>query len=100
MGVLTSRYHRSWREKQAQEIEAREEAAKAKKEDQIAKARNDIDNFYKQYNERKEKDIAKNKCVFRFPHFFLRLPPLAPPSPALSLPVFRQRPSRPSAKGA
>jgi hypothetical protein len=69
--VLMTLSGRSWREKQAQEIAAREEAAKSKKEDQIAKARNDIDNFYKQYNERKEKDIAKNKCVtLPYPLFF------------------------------
>ncbi|GAA5850735.1 hypothetical protein JCM8547_009074 [Rhodosporidiobolus lusitaniae] len=56
-----SEFIKSWREKQAQEIAAREEAAASKKEDAIAKARNAIDNFYKEYNERKEKDIAKNK---------------------------------------
>lgn len=74
--VLTLPFRRSWRTKQAQEIEAREEAAKAKKEDAIAKARNAIDNFYKEYNERKEKDIAKNKCVplsFLSPSFLLDL---------------------------
>ncbi|BGP13221.1 hypothetical protein JCM10213_005009 [Rhodosporidiobolus nylandii] len=56
-----SEFIRSWREKQAEEIAKREEAAASKKEDTIAKARSAIDNFYKEYNERKEKDIAKNK---------------------------------------
>ncbi|GAA5826178.1 hypothetical protein JCM11251_007195 [Rhodosporidiobolus azoricus] len=56
-----SEFIKSWREKQAQEIAAREEEATRKKEETIAKARNAIDNFYKDYNERKEKDIAQNK---------------------------------------
>ncbi|GAA6030000.1 hypothetical protein JCM8097_009208 [Rhodosporidiobolus ruineniae] len=56
-----SEFIKSWREKQAEEIAKREEAAQQKKEETIAKARNAIDNFYKDYNERKEKDIAKNK---------------------------------------
>lgn len=54
---------RSWREKQAEEIAAREEEYARKKEETIAKARNDIDNFYKEYNAKKEKAIAQNKCV-------------------------------------
>ncbi|GAA5974124.1 hypothetical protein JCM11641_003449 [Rhodosporidiobolus odoratus] len=56
-----SEFIRSWREKQAEEIARREEEAAHKKEETVAKARNAIDNFYKEYNERKEKDIAKNK---------------------------------------
>ncbi|GAA5902969.1 hypothetical protein JCM6882_009658 [Rhodosporidiobolus microsporus] len=56
-----SEFIKSWRTKQAEEIARREEAAASKKEETIAKARNAIDNFYKEYNERKEKDIAKNK---------------------------------------
>jgi len=65
---------RSWREKQAQEIAAREEEYARRKEETIAKARNDIDNFYKEYNAKKEKAIAQNKCV--------PLPP--PPSRSLT----------------
>jgi len=55
---------RTWRAKQAQEIAEREEKAQGKKEETIAKARNAIDNFYKDYNSKKEKSIAQNKCVF------------------------------------
>ncbi|BGP22111.1 clathrin light chain [Rhodotorula toruloides] len=56
-----SEFIKSWREKQAQEIAKREEEATQKKEDTIAKARNAIDNFYKEYNAKKEKAIAQNK---------------------------------------
>ncbi|GAA5957887.1 hypothetical protein JCM21900_001299 [Sporobolomyces salmonicolor] len=56
-----SEFIRSWRVKQAEEIAKREEAAQRKKEETIAKARNDIDNFYREYNAKKEKSIAQNK---------------------------------------
>ncbi|GAA6000921.1 hypothetical protein JCM10207_004720 [Rhodosporidiobolus poonsookiae] len=56
-----SEFIKSWREKQAEEIARREEEATRKKEETIAKARNDIDNFYKNYNQKKEKAIAQNK---------------------------------------
>ncbi|TNY23933.1 clathrin light chain [Rhodotorula diobovata] len=56
-----SEFIKSWREKQAEEIAAREEEYARKKEETIAKARNDIDNFYKEYNAKKEKAIAQNK---------------------------------------
>ena len=58
---------RTWRAKQAQEIAEREEKAQGKKEETIAKARNAIDNFYKDYNSKKEKSIAQNKCVSHLP---------------------------------
>ncbi|GAA5996922.1 clathrin light chain CLC1 [Rhodotorula paludigena] len=56
-----SEFIKEWREKQAQEIAAREEEAARKKEDTIAKARSAIDNFYQEYNAKKEKAIAQNK---------------------------------------
>ncbi|GAA6047933.1 hypothetical protein JCM3770_006432 [Rhodotorula araucariae] len=56
-----SEFIKSWREKQAQEIAAREEEYARKKEETVAKARNTIDNFYKEYNSKKEKAIAQNK---------------------------------------
>ena len=52
---------RSWKTKQAEEIAERESKAQQKKEETIAKARNAIDNFYKDYNQKKEKSIAQNK---------------------------------------
>lgn len=54
---------RSWKSKQAEEIARREEESARKKEEAIVKAQNAIDNFYKEYNAKKEKNIAKNKCV-------------------------------------
>ncbi|GAA6025252.1 hypothetical protein JCM11491_006153 [Sporobolomyces phaffii] len=56
-----SEFIQSWRTKQAEEIAEREQKAEQKKEETIAKARNAIDNFYKDYNEKKEKSIAQNK---------------------------------------
>lgn len=49
--------------KQAEEIARREEESKAKREETIVKAQNAIDNFYKEYNSKKEKNIARNKYV-------------------------------------
>ncbi|KWU45784.1 hypothetical protein RHOSPDRAFT_32715 [Rhodotorula sp. JG-1b] len=56
-----SEFIRNWREQQKADIAKREEEAARKKEDTIAKARNAIDNFYKDYNAKKEKAIAQNK---------------------------------------
>jgi len=56
-----SEFIQTWRAKQSQEIAEREEKAQGKKEETIAKARNAIDNFYKDYNSKKEKSIAQNK---------------------------------------
>ncbi len=49
--------------KQAEEIAQREEASAKRKEEAVVKAQNAIDNFYKDYNSKKEKNIAKNKCA-------------------------------------
>lgn len=57
-------HHRSWKSKQAEEIARREEESARKKEETIVKAQNAIDNFYKDYNAKKEKNIAKNKCIW------------------------------------
>lgn len=54
---------RSWRIKQAEEIAVREAESSRKKEETIVKAQNAIDNFYKEYNSKKEKNIATNKSV-------------------------------------
>ncbi|GAA5915056.1 clathrin light chain CLC1 [Sporobolomyces salmoneus] len=56
-----SEFIQTWKAKQAQEIAERESKAQQKKEETIAKARNAIDNFYKDYNSKKEKSIAQNK---------------------------------------
>ncbi|GAA5979072.1 hypothetical protein JCM10908_002795 [Rhodotorula pacifica] len=56
-----SEFIQNWREQQKADVAKREEEAARKKEDTIAKARNAIDNFYKDYNSKKEKAIAQNK---------------------------------------
>ncbi|PSR72695.1 hypothetical protein PHLCEN_2v11390 [Hermanssonia centrifuga] len=52
---------KDWREKQAAEIKARDEASKAKREETIAKAERSIDQFYEEYASKKEKAIRENK---------------------------------------
>lgn len=58
--------HRQWRERQEADIRERDAEAQAKKEETIAKAERAIDDFYAEYNAKKEKQIAKNKCGFLF----------------------------------
>lgn len=50
-----------WRERQADNIASRDAAAERKKGEAISKAEEDIDRFYREYNETKEKNIRKNK---------------------------------------
>ncbi|KAI0821143.1 clathrin light chain [Irpex lacteus] len=52
---------KDWREKQAAEIKARDEASKAKREETIAKAEKAIDQFYEEYAQKKERNIRENK---------------------------------------
>ncbi|EPQ28389.1 uncharacterized protein PFL1_04216 [Pseudozyma flocculosa PF-1] len=52
---------RLWREKQQDDIARRDAEAERKKGEAISKAERDIDNFYAEYNSKKEKNIAKNK---------------------------------------
>lgn len=52
--------------KQSEDIARREEAAKKRREHNIVEAREWIDNFYREYNEKKAKSIAKNKCAAFF----------------------------------
>ncbi|OBZ69829.1 Clathrin light chain [Grifola frondosa] len=52
---------KDWREKQAAEIKARDEASKAKREETVAKAERAIDQFYEEYSHKKEKNIRENK---------------------------------------
>ena len=54
---------REWRERQAEEIRARDEASKAKRQETISKAERAIDQFYEEYNTKKERNILENKCV-------------------------------------
>jgi hypothetical protein len=59
--TLLSCFYREWREKQQQEIATREAAAERRKAETVSKAEQDIDNFYAEYNKKKEKNITANK---------------------------------------
>ncbi|KAI0919094.1 hypothetical protein AcV5_002098 [Taiwanofungus camphoratus] len=52
---------KDWRERQAAEIKARDEASKARREETISKAEGAIDQFYEEYAAKKEKNIRENK---------------------------------------
>ncbi|KAG6886323.1 hypothetical protein C0993_006733 [Termitomyces sp. T159_Od127] len=52
---------KDWREKQQAEIAAREEAAKARRQENITKAERAIDEFYENYSQKKERNIRENK---------------------------------------
>ncbi|CAD6975417.1 hypothetical protein A4X06_0g4058 [Tilletia controversa] len=52
---------REWRDKRADDIAARDAAAERKKAETISKAERDIDDFYADYNKKKEKNISANK---------------------------------------
>lgn len=54
-------HYSAWREKQADEIAARDEASSKRKQEIIEKAEKAIDDFYATYNQKKEKQIAQNK---------------------------------------
>ncbi|KAH8109011.1 clathrin light chain-domain-containing protein [Phellopilus nigrolimitatus] len=50
-----------WREKQAAEIKSRDEASQARRQEIISKAEHSIDQFYDEYNAKKERNIKENK---------------------------------------
>ncbi|KAJ7169160.1 clathrin light chain-domain-containing protein [Mycena crocata] len=52
---------KDWREKQAAEIKARDEASKARRQETITKAEKAIDDFYETYAAKKERTIRDNK---------------------------------------
>ncbi|KAK0546983.1 Clathrin light chain [Tilletia horrida] len=52
---------REWRNKRADDIAARDAAAERKKGETISKAEREIDDFYAEYNRKKEKNISANK---------------------------------------
>lgn len=52
---------REWRESQKDAIAKRDAEGERKKAEAISKAEQDIDNFYAEYNAKKEKNIAANK---------------------------------------
>ncbi|KAL5521308.1 hypothetical protein ACEPAG_9231 [Sanghuangporus baumii] len=52
---------RVWREKQAEEIKKRDEASAIRRQETIKKAERSIDQFYEEYNAKKERNIKENK---------------------------------------
>ncbi|EIN06780.1 clathrin light chain [Punctularia strigosozonata HHB-11173 SS5] len=52
---------KQWREHQAEQIKVRDEASKQKRQETIAKAERSIDQFYEEYNAKKERNIRENK---------------------------------------
>lgn len=57
-------FDRQWRERQADEIKARDERSKARRQETISKAERSIDQFYEEYTGKRERQIRENKCVF------------------------------------
>ncbi|KAK4520077.1 Ribosome-releasing factor 2, mitochondrial [Mucor velutinosus] len=52
---------RQWREKQKEVIAERDAESEKKKEETIKQAREDIDKFYEEYNDKKQKAIEENR---------------------------------------
>ncbi|KAI4178676.1 MAG: hypothetical protein LQ348_005564 [Seirophora lacunosa] len=52
---------RLWREKRDAEISRREEIASNKKTERVQKAQRDVDDFYENYNTKKDKSIARTR---------------------------------------
>ena len=52
---------KAWRERQAEEIKKRDARDKERREEMKAKAEQNIDRFYEDYNKEKEKNIRENK---------------------------------------
>ncbi|KAH9006311.1 clathrin light chain-domain-containing protein [Lactarius hatsudake] len=52
---------RQWRERQADEIKARDERSKARRQETISKAERSIDQFYEEYTGKRESQIRENK---------------------------------------
>ncbi|KAI9465155.1 clathrin light chain-domain-containing protein [Lactarius psammicola] len=52
---------RKWRERQAEEIKARDERSKTRRQETISKAERSIDQFYEEYTGKRESQIRENK---------------------------------------
>lgn len=52
---------RKWREQQAESIRLRDEVSAQKRKETIARAERSIDEFYEEYNAKKERQIKQNK---------------------------------------
>jgi Clathrin light chain len=58
---LTTAFNRKWRERQAEEIGERDERSKTRRQETISRAERAIDQFYEEYNSKREKQISENK---------------------------------------
>ena len=65
--LYPNRCYRDWREKQQEEIRARDEASKIRREETIDKAERAIEEFYENYSKKKERNIRDNKCELIYP---------------------------------
>jgi hypothetical protein len=54
-------YYRQWRENQKRIIAERDEQEQEKKNQILLQAREDIDKFYEDYNDKKQKAIEENR---------------------------------------
>lgn len=54
-------HDRQWRESRDLDLRRRDETSAAKKADKTEQARKDIDEFYENYNRKKDKSIAKTR---------------------------------------
>jgi hypothetical protein len=68
LGGLTVGSNRLWRESQDEEIKARDEKSKTRRQETISKAERAIDQFYEDYNAMRKRQIRDNKFVLH-PNF-------------------------------
>jgi Clathrin light chain len=54
-------YNRAWKESFEQTVQERDIKSKHKKEETLANAKNALERFYAEYNDKKQKTIARNK---------------------------------------
>lgn len=55
---------REWRERRELAIQRRDEQSKARKQETLDAAKQNIDDFYDNYNDKKDKAIAQTRCVY------------------------------------
>jgi hypothetical protein len=70
--LLSDNDPRDWREKQQEEIRARDAESKVRREETIDKAERAIEEFYENYAKKKERSIRDNKYAPALYEIFLR----------------------------
>lgn len=61
LNVAHSLLFRAWKEKQAELIIQKDQQSQVKHEQVLKQAKADIDNFYQEYNQKKAKQIQRNR---------------------------------------